>query len=252
MCCTAGGGRIHLEHLQFRNKWAGGQEAEAEGETMKSSAAHLYIISASTVTIRDCLFPGGEEGSGGILVAEEAFYQSLLDLECQNPELRGSSGGVAGGNLRLLIDFCIFSQIRLNAAVHSNNQAVAVLSNCEVRECGGAGVRAEEGSTLNLLNCQVWLALAGGRCALAAQVRECGLECVAVDTLSTVNVRGCLLTRSGLAGNLFLLLVCLCPPSPLCPQTGGAPPGGTGPASPWQAGARAPCPGGESGLNHDN
>jgi hypothetical protein len=26
-------------------------------------------------------------------VAEEAFYQSLLDLECQNPELRGSSGG---------------------------------------------------------------------------------------------------------------------------------------------------------------
>ena len=129
---------------------------------MKSSAAHLYIISASTVTIRDCLFPGGEEGSGGILVAEEAFYQSLLDLECQNPELRGSSGGVAGGNLRLLIDFCIFSQIRLNAAVHSNNQAVAVLSNCEVRECGGAGVRAEEGSTLNLLNCQVWLALAEG------------------------------------------------------------------------------------------
>lgn len=155
VCCTAGGGRIHLEHLQFRNKWAGVKEGETEGETMKSSAAHLYIISASTVTIRDCLFPGGEEGTGGILVAEEAFYQSLLDLECQNPELRGSSGGVEGGNLRLLIDFCIFSQIRLNAAVHSNNQAVAVLSNCEVRECGGAGVRAEEGSTLNLLNCQV-------------------------------------------------------------------------------------------------
>ena len=24
---------------------------------------------------RDCLFPGGEEGAGGVLVAEEAFYQ---------------------------------------------------------------------------------------------------------------------------------------------------------------------------------
>ena len=110
--------------------------------------------------------------------------QSLLDLECQNPELRGSSGGVEGGSLRLLMDFCIFSgwsfsialiqsdtiftDIRVNAAVHSNNQvgkhcilfiflskAVVVLSNCEVRDCGGAGVKAEEGSTLNLLNCQV-------------------------------------------------------------------------------------------------
>ena len=35
--------------------------------------------------------------------------QSLLDLECQNPELRGSSGSVEGGSLRLLMDFCIFS-----------------------------------------------------------------------------------------------------------------------------------------------
>ena len=25
--------------------------------------------------VRDCLFPGGEEGAGGVLVAEEAFYQ---------------------------------------------------------------------------------------------------------------------------------------------------------------------------------
>ena len=62
----------------------------------------------------------------------------------------------------------IFTDIRVNAAVHSNNQvrqhcilfiflskAVVVLSNCEVRDCGGAGVKAEEGSTLNLLNCQV-------------------------------------------------------------------------------------------------
>ena len=32
---------------------------------------------------------------------------------------------------------------------------MVVLSNCEVRDCGGVGVRAEEGSTLNLLNCQV-------------------------------------------------------------------------------------------------
>ena len=36
---------------------------------------------------RDCLFIGGPEETGGILVAEEAFYQSLLELEYQNPEL---------------------------------------------------------------------------------------------------------------------------------------------------------------------
>ena len=36
---------------------------------------------------RDCLFVGGAEESGGILVAEEAFYQSLLELEFQNPEI---------------------------------------------------------------------------------------------------------------------------------------------------------------------
>ena len=41
------------------------------------------------------------------------------------------------------------------ATVTCPPQAVAVLSNCEVRDCGGAGLRAEEGSTLNLLNCQV-------------------------------------------------------------------------------------------------
>ena len=35
---------------------------------------------------RDCLFTGGDEESGGILIAEEAFYQSLLELEFQNPE----------------------------------------------------------------------------------------------------------------------------------------------------------------------
>ena len=36
---------------------------------------------------------------------------------------------------------------------------MVVLSNCEVRDCGGAGLKAEEGSALNLLNCQVqiWL-----------------------------------------------------------------------------------------------
>ena len=37
--------------------------------------------------LRDCLFLGGAEETGGILVAEEAFYQSLLQLELQNPEL---------------------------------------------------------------------------------------------------------------------------------------------------------------------
>ena len=46
---------------------------------MQSSAAHLYIISASHVALKDCLFPGGEEGTGGILVAEEAFYQVSRD-----------------------------------------------------------------------------------------------------------------------------------------------------------------------------
>ena len=30
---------------------------------------------------RDCLFPGGEEGAGGVLVAEEAFYQVTLPLK---------------------------------------------------------------------------------------------------------------------------------------------------------------------------
>jgi len=184
VCCTGATGRAHiqLQRLQFRNKWGFVRGSEDEDETMQSSAAHIYVISAASVTVRDCLFPGGEEGAGGVLVAEEAFYQSLLDLECQNPELRGSSGGVEGGSLRLLMDFCIFSDIRVNAAVHSNNQAVVVLSNCEVRDCGGAGLKAEEGSTLNLLNCQV---------------QACGSECVAVDTISRLNVRGSLLASSG-------------------------------------------------------
>ena len=30
---------------------------------------------------RDCLFPGGEEGAGGVLVAEEAFYQVKLPVK---------------------------------------------------------------------------------------------------------------------------------------------------------------------------
>ena len=71
-------------------------------------------------------------------------------------------------SIALIQSDTIFTDIRVNAAVHSNNQvrqhcilfmflskAVVVLSNCEVRDCGGAGVKAEEGSTLNLLNCQV-------------------------------------------------------------------------------------------------
>ena len=33
------------------------------------------------------MFVGGVEETGGILVAEEAFYQSLMELEYQNPEL---------------------------------------------------------------------------------------------------------------------------------------------------------------------
>ena len=152
---------------------------------MQSSAAHIYVISAASVTVRwhiliagqcsmfeGCVFPdfdssninawskcqglpfprwwGGCRGSpcGGrsflpgvtILMSSPFFsrgmqpvtwwclfsfmnelfgflslncmyylFQSLLDLECQNPELRGSSGGVEGGSLRLLMDFCIFS-----------------------------------------------------------------------------------------------------------------------------------------------
>ena len=50
-------------------------------------------------------------------------FQSLLDLECQNPELRGSSGGVEGGSLRLLMDFCIFSGLIASSTskVLSNN-----------------------------------------------------------------------------------------------------------------------------------
>ena len=53
---------------------------------MQASAAHLYIISASHVALKDCLFPGGEEGTGGILVAEEAFYQVLQNTSTTNSE----------------------------------------------------------------------------------------------------------------------------------------------------------------------
>ena len=61
--------------------------------------------------------------------------QSLLDLECQNPELREASGGVEGGSLRLLIDFCIFSDITINAAVHSNNQVRKIPTSTDIAYC---------------------------------------------------------------------------------------------------------------------
>ena len=43
--------------LQFRNKGAGTEEGEAEGESRKSSMACLRIIQAPTVAIRDCSLP---------------------------------------------------------------------------------------------------------------------------------------------------------------------------------------------------
>ena len=136
---------------------------------MQSSAAHIYVISAASVTVRwhtyrffqtpthrpnsgtafspevrrgqvvslwqrklftrctDKLLPGAltngwnrDPACNGpspfwliaflcLRCVYTFSFQSLLDLECQNPELRGSSGGVEGGSLRLLMDFCIFS-----------------------------------------------------------------------------------------------------------------------------------------------
>merc|ERR1719219_931308 len=95
---------------------------------MRSNAAHIYVISPESVSVRDCVFEGGDQGSEG-----------MMDGPC----------------LRLCIDFCIFSSCRNNCAVYANNQATVVISNSTVRDCGHSGLRAEEGSSLTVLNCDI-------------------------------------------------------------------------------------------------
>ena len=74
--------------------------------------------------MKDCLFLGGDKKTGGILVAEEAFFKSLLELEFENPDLLSSSGtGISDKCLRLFVDFCIFSDCQMNSCLFSNNQA---------------------------------------------------------------------------------------------------------------------------------
>ena len=181
-----GGGEIFLQRLQFQNKYRKEETEDSEQESMTSNAAHIYIISPESVTVRDCLFVGGEEQTGGILVAEEAFYQSLLDLEFENPELLGGSSGISEKCLQLLVDFCIFSDCQKNCSVFSNNQAVVVISNSWVYNCGQTGLRADEGSTLNIIN---------------SQISKCVSNCVHTDNVSSVNIRGCLVTHSGVNDN---------------------------------------------------
>ena len=154
----AGGGTtaatpILLHRLQLLNV-GGDQEAGAEQAGTSSNAAHLYIISPDTVTVRDCVFSGG----GGILIAEEAFYRSLLELEFENPELlSGSGSGMSDRCLRLFVDFCIFSDVKQNCCVFANNQATVIVSNSLLYGCGRSGLSAGEGSSLSVINCEVEL-----------------------------------------------------------------------------------------------
>ena len=127
---------ILIQRLQFLNNCDEPSE-ESGSEVTSSNAAHLYIISPDTVTVKDCLFSGGERKSGGILIAEEAFYRSLLELEFENPELLSDSGsGMSDKCLRLFVDFCIFSECQRNCCLFSNNQATVIMSNTTMSGCG--------------------------------------------------------------------------------------------------------------------
>ena len=107
-----------------------------------------------TALVRDCVFSGG----GGILIAEEAFYRSLLELEFENPELlSGSGSGMSDRCLRLFVDFCIFSDVKQNCCVFANNQATVIVSNSLLYGCGRSGLSAGEGSSLSVINCEVEL-----------------------------------------------------------------------------------------------
>jgi len=181
-----GGGEIFLQRLQFINNYSKEDLEDEKAESMTSNAAHMYIISPESVTVRDCLFIGGDMKTGGILVAEEAFYQSLLDLEFENPELLGDSTDISEKVLHLTVDFCIFSNCEMNSSVFSNNQATIVISNSWVNNCGKTGLRADEGSTLNIIN---------------SQINHCVSSCVQADNVSAVNICGCLIAESAVSKN---------------------------------------------------
>ena len=53
------------------------QPASLSGDDFQKS----FFSGFNFFSNRDCLFPGGEEGAGGVLVAEEAFYQVTLPLK---------------------------------------------------------------------------------------------------------------------------------------------------------------------------
>ena len=172
-------GEILLQRLQFHNTVrSSGQE-----NGVSSNASHIYIISPDTVTVRDCWFVGGEQRNGGILIAEEEFYRSLLELEFENPEMLScSSDGMSDKCLRLFLDFCIFTDCQKNCCLFSNNQATVVMSNTTMYCCGNVGVSASEGSSVTIIN---------------SHISDCLVSCVSVENVSTINMMGCLLTNSG-------------------------------------------------------
>ena len=172
---------ILIQRLQFLNNCD--EQSGDSGEVTSSNAAHLYIISPDTVTVKECLFTGGEKRSGGILIAEEAFYRSLLELEFENPELLSDSGsGMSDKCLRLFVDFCIFTECQRNCCLFSNNQATVIVSNTVMSGCGRLGVSAGEGSSVSLLNCHI---------------SDCSISCVSADNVSTINILGSYLSESG-------------------------------------------------------
>lgn len=177
---SAGSSPILLTRLQLLNLT---RDMEQEDLVTSSNASHLYIISPDTVTVKDCLFNGGEHKTGGILIAEEAFYKSLLELEFENPEmLSGESGcGMANTCLKLFVDFCVFSDCSRNCCLFSNNQSVVIMSNSVMRGCGRTGVSAGEGSSVSIIN---------------SHISDCSMSCVSSDNVSTLNILGSMLADS--------------------------------------------------------
>ena len=175
-------GEILLQRLQLHNLY----RSPTQEDRVTSNASHIYIISPDTVTVRDCTFVGGDQKNGGILIAEEEFYRSLLELEFENPEMLScSSDGMSDKCLRLFVDFCIFSDCQANCCLYSNNQATVVMSNTLMYRCGKVGVSASEGSSVTIIN---------------SHISDCLVSCVSVDSVSTINLTGSLLTHSGDSG----------------------------------------------------
>ena len=173
---------ISLQRLQLHNLHQDTGDTDQETVT-SSNAAHLYIISPDTVTVKDCLFIGGDQKTGGILIAEEAFYKSLMELELENPEMLDSGAGCGMTNtcLRLFVDFCFFISCQRNSCLFSNNQSVVIMSNSMMRECGRSSVSAGEGSSVSIINCVV---------------SDVSVSCVSCDSVATINILGSVLTNS--------------------------------------------------------